>query len=233
MTDEGSKSTTFSLLAKVGELMSLPAAYLFFAGFLYAYYYFSELGLPTRLVEIPLPFYPVYAFSVFMENWVLVVAWILAVGLLALLATKRAPWATAGLLFLFLVAFPGSWWMARERGHRQAVLLRNGLEGRRVTFSFKQHAHGEPAGSKREAKSASDAPKRVTEQLMEANAEGKLVLVAETTRAFYVLWQIYPDREVKELPRARLFMVPRDAVSGAEVKLDSVINVRNRRKDDS
>ena len=233
MADEGRKPTALGLLAKVGELMSLPAAYLFFTGFLYAYYYFSGLGVQTRLVDTPLAFYPVFAFSVLMENWGLVVVWGGAVGLLALLATRGLSWATGALLLLILLAFPGCWWMARNRGYYQAALLRNGLDGRHITFDFKREEKEKPTNLGDTARGASNVHSGVSEELLKANAEGQLVLAVETKEVYYVLWQIYPDRGLPELPRARLFMVPREDVSIAAVTLDSVVDMRQRSKDGS
>jgi len=223
MSEDKGTLSWLSLLAKVGEWLALPLAYLFFAGFLYQYYYFSALGVPTKLADIPVSFFPVYAFSVFMDNWVGVLVWITLVLLAALLASRQVSWGPVALLALLLVAFPGCWWIARERGYREALRLRNGYEGRRVSFVLSDES---PDGTTNNGRQ--DYPA----EFRKANDEGKLILVTETTRAYYVVWQIYPNPPEAELPRATLFIVPRSDIKLVEVKLDSVDNIRPRRQDE-
>jgi hypothetical protein len=201
MSDGPQRLSTYSLLAHFAEWAILPAIYLYFAGFLYTYYYFKEFGLSIYRVEVPFYAYLVYSFTVLWQFWWL--SLLLATFFLAPLAFRKH-WNQTFLLVVLLAIFPLLYLLAKSSGETRAVQVRSGRLGHRVRFVLR------------------DPSKPFTERFRASNEKGKLTLLLETADRVYVLDQDRPRNE--ELPRAAVIAVPRGEILLQSVTIQSTRN---------
>ena len=114
------------------DVAIIVGAYLYFTGWLYAYYFFEGFGVALNIVDIPVYYFFIYSYNVLMSFWGVVV--VVAAGIAAIVTAQYGPrWAVAAMLVL---AFPSLFYVARN----QATVDARGArlkDARRIVFQLK------------------------------------------------------------------------------------------------
>jgi hypothetical protein len=200
-TDSPGRGLERSLIS-LAKLLVFPALYLFFAGFLYAYYYFASFGISLRNVDSSFNSYLVYSLSVFFQHpWIT----LLLLVLLGVLAVRFRQ--TSVQISFLLLLFPVLYNMAKSTGEGSAAALRNGTVGHRVRIVLKESA-------------------KYPADFVSLTQNGELILVTENDKQFYVLSQKYPSQPIPLLPFADVYEISKDNVVLTEIEIGTVQNLR-------
>lgn len=148
MANSGVGSKT-GLLTTLKEVTFFVAVYLYFAGFVYIYYFYDHFGISLRVVETPIYFFFVYSYNIVgnlggmrwgdpemqQSIWLsLLVVLLFAATLMVFRRDKRRNTAR----FAALVAlFPLLNSLAFEAANVEAKKLRGGEIAKEITFVFK------------------------------------------------------------------------------------------------
>jgi MFS family permease len=131
--DAKSQPSLGELIGVATFLIGLVSAWLYVAGWTYAYHYFDRFGIPLLMVDIPKEMYFVYGGTVVRQFSIIALA-VGAVGLVLLILWRRfgdAKWrwsatATTGVVTVLVLA--ALFWIGRYAAvavaHRQYVLQR-------------------------------------------------------------------------------------------------------------
>lgn len=178
--------------------LALISAWLYVAGWTYAYHYFDNFGIPLLMVEIPKEYYFVYGSIVVRQFplWALVIAVLL---IIVAVLWRRLPinpgWLTIPLGVMVLLAV---FWLARQAG--AVAGLQRFIQERERDYSTYARVHVWP-------KNRSDAP------------EGSPRAAADLTNGCYRLLlhnqnRLFLLRSFKDVPAAdlSLLVLPWDEV---------------------
>jgi Tfp pilus assembly major pilin PilA len=139
------------LLSTLKEVAFFVAIYLYFAGYVYFYYYYENFGISLNAIDIPVYYFFVYAFNVLLalqrgEVWVyalrsqwvviLVIAILTAIGMLAFRKWKLKVLIIALLVLLFPMTFS----FALKAAELNANDVRRGKYIKPITLAFKDEA---------------------------------------------------------------------------------------------
>jgi MFS family permease len=128
-TSEKEKAPSIGdLVGAAAFLVGLTSAWLYAAGWTYAYHYFERFGIPLLMVDIPKENYFVYGGIVLRQFLI----WALAIGLVSLLVLSSWRWLGTHvgrpMLLLSLIAVLAVFWLGHQAGvlaaHRQYALQR-------------------------------------------------------------------------------------------------------------
>lgn len=188
----------FSILANLVLLISI---YLYFSGWLYAYYLFWHFGVSLHSVDIPVYDYIIYAYSVLDTKWSLAVlvggvaVWLLAVWLERICGpalSKRRATIAIGLLL-----FPSLLYSAKSAAENEALARR---EGNALTIRFTLKPEATPS---------------LPRDFSEHNTQGQLRLLIQTKERYFVFYQ--PEGEKEVIPYANTFDISRSDVLLASI----------------
>jgi|GEM_PF-5385225 len=150
------------------------AAYAYFAGWVYAYFFFSSYGVRLYSVDIPAYYFIVYAYSVFFS----ILGFTVIVPILVVVAFCRSN--PVGLAIVLIIAFTATFYVARHEGIASAYHNRISDDGERVLLQFKA------------------ASSVVSNDLKLNNESERLRLLTETKDRIITFYQ--PPMEGKSLP---------------------------------
>jgi hypothetical protein len=201
VADSPGRSLERSLIS-LAKLLAFPALYLFFTGFLYAYYYFASFGISLRNVDSSFNSYLVYSLSVFFQHAFVTLLLLVFFGVLVVRFRR-----TSILLCFLLLLFPVLFMLARATGEGRAIALRNGTIGHRVRVLLKE-------------------PEKYSAGFVAIAQSNELILVTETEKQFYVMLQKYPQQPVHILPFASVYEISKDSIALAEIEVGTVKNLR-------
>jgi hypothetical protein len=192
-----------SILGKIVGLSLLPAVYLYFAGFVYVYYYFRHFSLSLQNAETPAYYFIVYSFSVFVAHKGIALLIVILLGFAIFLVYRKLALGAALLVAILIVLFPAIYGLSRQTGTERAELLRNGIGAKRIQVVIDEVA-----------------TKALPPEFLQANVSGDLIFLSETDDYLNVLLQKYPDEP--DLPRASVFKVPKDKVLLAKITIGEI-----------
>ena len=202
-----------SVVGLFRDVTTIAAIYLFFAGFIYRYYYFRGLGIPISDVNASLETVTAYSFSVFADNWFLALVAILAV-VICWLFLMRAPRFTATVapyrlmitFALALAAFPLLYAMARRTAAEEVLRVRLNPEVvfGRASLTIRKDRMPYPDPFKK-AVSADSA-----------------YILEKTTSALYVYVRQTRLHNSKNEPPGFVYIVPNDDVANARTVLEEI-----------
>jgi hypothetical protein len=210
------KKSGIELLRGVAEILILPAVYLFFLGFMYAYYFYSHFGVQLQSLGVPQHFYLMYSFSVIYQSWWLLLPYVIAVSAMVYLGIAGRRWAFVVSVAALVALFPLLWIIGRTAGTRDAAALRSGYGVKHVRVAL---------GSDAEASCSSDLSQpsegRVSTRaclpasLPETDA---LVFLAQTGDYFIILHQPAPHRRAQTVvPIGRVIWLAKEDAKLVEV----------------
>jgi hypothetical protein len=183
--------TASGLLSAGTTIISVIVAYLYFAGWVYSYYFYEDFGVYLVSFDVPFQYFPVYAFTVMTS----VSGAVLTLALLsALYLFVRNRLSGLTLMALLIVAFPLSFLTAQNIGHSEATSERIRRKPI-VHFSFKN-----PELAKYSIK-LSERPVSI----LDLDTEEKLDLLLETKDRVVVFYQ--PDSIGPVLPAVYVYSV--------------------------
>lgn len=166
-----------SLLSILKDLTFLIAIYLYFMGWIYAYYFFQHFGISLVSIDIPFYYFFVYSYTVIsnisISNntvFLAVVATIIYLFITRYLKKWGAIWILA-IILIILLSFPVFFGLAKETGEKKALELRRGNVDE-IIFFFKK-----------------DTAKLYPQEFISANNKGELKLIAQTKDLIYVFYQ--------------------------------------------
>lgn len=152
MTSPGSRSKS-TFLSSLKEVTFFVAVYLYFAGFVYIYYFYDNFGIPLRVVDTPIYYYFVFSYNIswnlgrirwadllmHQSTWAsLIVILIFSTTLMVLRRDRRK----SILLFACLtILFPLLSALALEAANIEAKRLRLGETAKEITFVFNEDSH--------------------------------------------------------------------------------------------
>jgi hypothetical protein len=192
-------STQPELFSVLKNVVFIFALYLYFAGWLHAYYFFQQFGISLSSVDIPVYYFFIYSYSVFLTFWGFVVLLFLITALT--LAVKCRPRGAYLFVIAFILLFPAIFYAARAAGTRDANEKRSGY-AKTVEFIFKK-----------------DAAEKLDTEFVELNAKGQLQLLTLTKDRYLVFHQ--PRGEGGAQPNATTYSIAASDVVLAKVDLPS------------
>ena len=195
-----------TLLPIVRDAMLPIAIYVYFAGFVYIYFFYQAFGISISVMDVPINYFFVYAYNMVTDH---LFATFVGAFLMALLATARnLKIIGAALISIFLLSlFPVVAKLANQSAVENANSVRAGVSPRpRIGFVFRTDSKGNDVMSK---------------DLIKDNNDHVLHLILETKDRFYVLSQIY-DLGDKEMSEGTVYSVAKSDVLVTSVRLDSV-----------
>src|ERR1700722_16567066 len=122
-------------LSFVRNIVFVFALYLYFAGWLHAYYFFLRFGISLNAVDIPAYYFFIYSYSVFGTGWGLLIFFLIIVFLV--LGLKWEAKRAHIVLVIFILLFPAVFYAARAAGQKDASKKRSGSSNT-VRFLFKK-----------------------------------------------------------------------------------------------
>ena len=187
------------LLSTIRNTSLVISVYLYFVGWLYAYYLFLEFGVSLHTVEIPVYYFFVYAYSVLLQARIgfrlVLVTILLIVIFVRVLPSKLA----VGMICVAL--FPAMFYAAERAAREDATYKRQG-NAKTIRFIIKpQAAKAYPAAFR------------------QLNCEHKLRLLVLTKDRYFVFHQ--PPGEKEELPYATTYDISRSDVVLAEIDIQN------------
>ncbi len=183
------------------------AVYLYFSGFTFAYYFYSNFGLAMTLNEVPFYNMFVFAFNVVRGYW-----WLTAWAFLLLVTCalyrhleKMKAWFDPIVLLIFLGFLPALYWCSYKLAKTTAMEARTG----RI-----------PLPTVRLVIKADKMPEyQKLKVLMKASEAGKLRMLAQNKDWLFLLYQeLIPG--VRSLPAALVFSVAKADLVTAEMHID-------------
>jgi hypothetical protein len=198
----GSEPVT-RLLAAITKATLLPAIYLYFTGFIYAYFYFKNFGISLRFLNEPVYAFLVYSFTVFWAHPLFAV--LLCIGAAVLVKLVRRTGKTGSLVLTLIALFPICYELALHTANRHALTVRAGRFGNHVKLSFRSTA-------------AATLPRDFLAQ----NDNGQLVLLVDTDKQAFLLYQSNPA--APRLGQAAVYVLPKDNLSLATITIDDAPN---------
>lgn len=190
-----------SLIAAVRDVAVAASVYLYFCGFLYSYYLNRRLGIPSSATETPFYQYVVFSYNVF-SGWSVLLApvagalaWLLYRGRHSI-AWRIATYTTA------IAMFPAVQLLSSNAAAWDAHRMRRGENLKTVVLHFK-----------------GEASRGLPEDLLEANTEEQLHLLAHSKTAVFVL--IQSEMAEGQLPYGRVYEIPTEDLAGMTTKLAS------------
>jgi hypothetical protein len=189
-------------LATLKKSVFFIAVYLYFIGWLYAYYIFDCFGISLNSVDIPFYFFIVYSFTVIALNklW-----FILMLGCLFAMNFIKSSVTQKTILTLFLVVlFPVLFYLTYESAKKEAIQIRLG-DAKIISFIFSDNA-------------VSHYP----QEFINNNANENLMLFAQTKDYFYVFSQKRGDNRIPEIPRGNIYVIPKTNILLATIPMENV-----------
>jgi hypothetical protein len=164
-----------SLLSILKDLTFLMAIYLYFMGWIYAYYFFQHFGISLVSVDIPFYYFFVYSYTVISNisnNAVFIAVGATIIYLFSTMYLKKwnVIWILAVVLII-LLSFPAFFDLAKDTGEKKALELRRGNVNE-IVFFFKK-----------------DTAKLYPQEFISANNKGELKLITQTKDLIYVFYQ--------------------------------------------
>jgi|ERR1035441_552339 hypothetical protein len=111
-----------SLLTASATLISIAAAYLYFTGWVYAYFYYKDFGVTLVSLDMPLQYFFVYAYTPLATLWGVCVVLLMA-GAVYLYAAKKV--GTILLSSALILVFPILFFIARGVAHDLSIQRRS------------------------------------------------------------------------------------------------------------
>lgn len=151
MTPPAAQQDKPQFLPTLKEAAFFAAVYLYFAGYVYIYYYYNSFGISLNALDIPIYYFFVYAFNVFvsLKRWgvwryALGAQWavILVIGILSVVTMiVLRKWKLRVLVVaLLILLFPMTFSFALKAGESDAANVRGGNYVRPITLAFKDEA---------------------------------------------------------------------------------------------
>lgn len=149
MASPGSESKR-TFVSSLKEVTFFVAVYLYFAGFVYIYYYYDHFGIPLRVVDTPVYYYFVYSYNITWNlgavRWADLLTrqstWVSLIIILAfsttLMVVRRDKRKSILLLACLTALFPLLSSLAFETANIEAKRLRLGETAKEITFVFKE-----------------------------------------------------------------------------------------------
>lgn len=173
-----------SLIGASAAVISVVAAYLYFTGWVFAYFYYKDFGVSLLSLDMPLQYFFTYSYTV-LDTGRGVTLVVLLLGAIYMYAAKRL--SSAGMIGLLVAAFPLLFLAARSVSHLESVRTRVAADFP-VRLLFKNPEH---ARSTRSADPAASASPPLPE-LIDLSKDEKLHLLLETKDRLIVFYQPSP-----------------------------------------
>lgn len=198
------------MLTVLRDVTFFIAVYLYFAGWLYAYYYFGAFGLSLRVLDQPLYTVFIYAFTVAAEGLWFLLALSIIMIILELFVRRYEgrirflrPFAVCVfLVFMFAVVYL----LSRRAANIRVDDARRGYGIRSIVLYLPEKRYGLVAADTAQDTAASRWP----ELLHQLNEQRQLRLLSQTSDEYILLYQA--EDTLPTLPRAKVFVVPKESV---------------------
>lgn len=176
---------------------------LYFAGWMYAFYLYRHFGISLRVVDPPVYYIFVYAYSVLSFNVPAFILSALFVTVVMGLQLRPATPLLQLILGLLVVgSFPLAQFMSYRAAENTALGMRQGYGVRSVTVTF-----------------MSDSTKsRLHPAFVSANDSEELRLFAQTADAY--LFLVQPEAPTGDLPIGQLVLVPKTAIASVALNVN-------------
>jgi hypothetical protein len=197
------------LLSAITKATLLPAIYLYFTGFIYAYFYFKNFGISLRFLNEPAYAFLVYSFTVFWAHPLLAV--LLCLGAVVLVNVVRRTGKTGSLVLTLIALFPVCYELALHTANHHALMLRAGRFGNRIKLSF-----------------TSTAAAALPRDFLAQNDKNELVLLADTDKQIFLLYQ--SNAAVPRLAQAAVYALPKKNLTLSTITIDDAPNPDSARR---
>lgn len=179
-------------LASIWKIVvPILAIYLYFAGWVYAYYYFQHFGISLISVDIPLYYFFVYSYSA-LDKWIYV---LLSLILLCNYLYKLTDYMTIIVPILLIICFPLVFYQSQNNAYINAINLRQN-SGKRIKIIFEKKGlvnnFIDPCSF---------------ENFSSLNNNHKLKFITSSKESYYVMYQPIPMENSSELPRACVYKI--------------------------
>lgn len=197
----GEKRTSVhpEFLSNLKNVVLIVALYLYFAGWLHAYYFFQQFGVSLHSVDIPVYYFFIYSFSVFLTFWGAVLLGVVII-FLTLVVKYRPSWGYL-MVIASILLFMGIYFVAKAAGMRDAAEKRSGYANT-VQFVFKK-----------------DTAEILDPEFVDLNRNDRLQLLTMTKDRYLVFYQ--PKGEGDAQPNATTYSIAASDVALAKVDLPS------------
>lgn len=206
MSDTNNKSL---YLMVTSNIIIISAAYLYFTGWVFCYFLYSNFGIFKCHLEIPFYYFFVYSFSVFIY-WLSFLLFGIAIflGIILYLVVPhniKKPFIKWAIIIFLIILVPASYYLAKKRAYEEEVRIRSGINIKTIKFFIKK-----------------DAAEYYTEIFKEANSKGYLILLAATKERYYVLYQPKDGNNPKEIPFGYVYDIPVSDISHSMIEIMNV-----------
>ena len=168
-----------TLLASASGIIAIVALYLYFAGYVFSYFYYQTFGVTLESLDVSTQYYFVRSFTVFQSAAGVVLLCVVA-GIAYGYAIRRI--GRAVLLVTLIIAFPLVYHLSAHIGEREAQYKRNHPRAI-VRFRFKGAEKTKPVDA------ASDSDSDSKNELLRLGDAEELHLLLETKDRVVVFYQ--------------------------------------------
>lgn len=191
---------TNELLSILRNVIFFIAIYLYFIGWLFAYYLFYHFGISLNSVDIPFYYFFVYSYSVFVDKLLWFIGALILIIMINLIPSKLLKkWLITLVLILI---FPLFFYLAKESADIEALNIRMG-SAKTIKLFFKK-----------------DVTKYYPKDFIDANKKDALKLLIQTNDIFYVFYQ--PVGAEKEIPFGFTYAISKSDIHLAAIEMQNI-----------
>jgi hypothetical protein len=207
---EKDRNENHDLLSLLRNVIFIIAVYIYFVGWIYAFYLFEHFGIALNSVDIPFYYFFVYAYSVIITNPIAVIIIICVTMVIFYSVTYLCTsiYSKGSLLVpVLIILFPIFFFLAKESANKSHMDIRMG-NAKTIKFVFKKDAH-----------------KIFPKEFIDANTNGSLKILTETDNRFYVFYQPDIEEEEKEVPYGYTFGISKTDILLAKIDIPNTLKI--------
>jgi len=208
--------TSKTSVEELGKLLAIIGFFLFFAGWVYLYYFYDYFGLSLSIVSLGYSDYIVYSFTVLTSYYFTP---LIALLLLWFLARTWLRKYLAFTVFLAALLFLGLFYLAKNVAKDRAFETRTSRSSlRRISFLFNEETRllNDSSTINSFAKSSTDLQDdlRILRCYNDSNA---IFLLGQNEDYYFVLHQESSPRGIKALPFGKVYFIPKNSLLFSQV----------------
>jgi hypothetical protein len=208
-------------LDDLSHILVFIGIFLFFAGWIYLYYFYDYFGLSLSLLNPSYAEYVVHSYAVLTSYWCLPLITCLALVFVYRIWLKQYISIS---IFLAVMLFPSLYWLAKKVANDTAVNIRTGRNSlRKVSIVFNSDAGALAKGANIDSTSNGDAIFVQDVALLKDDTDtSQLYLLAQNEDYFFVLVQAaVPAEGPKALPLGRVYFIKKSSVLYSKITIRS------------
>jgi hypothetical protein len=216
---EQPENNKFSI-SDLRDLLIIAGVFLFFAGWIYIYYFYDYFGISLSLVSIDYATFIVYSFIVIISYHYLPL-----IGIIALIIVYRK-WLKKNITLSIIIAlllFPGLFLLAKSVANNNAMELRNSPNSmRQISFVFKEDAGFLAYKFNNDSLPVKNLFVETDLTILKGTGmPGQLYLLGQNVDYFFVLYQPQATPGIKELPFGGIYFINKNNVLYSKITITS------------